>query len=330
VRAKAIVAFLAAIAVAALLLLPAIASAKPGFDKVPAFHSTGFAIRGANGSFIFVSVRNGTATLVAEREIDSDGAATAIYRQTSSQGPGNDLHVDFGRAGALDARFVPGGTQEREPQEGCAGGPTVSEAGYFVGSMSFRAAAGFTSFRAHRVKGGVIRAPAETCRTASIPGLRAFRELQDGILRLIGGDPAGKTAFQATTFPALGGEPARPQYLAYSERTEGSLYIRDSVTVPTPRASPFAVPDLTATLPATATIEPPFPFSGSATFEAPSRRTATLAGDLSAELPEVGTVALAGPGTAAGLCHGHTCTKSLPKPLRPSRIGTSYEVQTIH
>jgi hypothetical protein len=86
-------------------------------------------------------------------------------------------------------------------------------------------------------------------------------------------------------------------------------------------ATPLAIPDLTAELPATVTIEAPAPFSGSATIEAPSRATATLSGDLAVELPATGEVPLTGPGIDAGLCRDYTCMGSLPKVLRPRLPG---------
>jgi hypothetical protein len=326
-------AFAAVLALVALAALPAAASAKPGFMKVPPTHSVSFLAHATHGYFVYFAVFDDRASLAATRLEKDGGASMVTYESTARQKSGDDIDASLGRAGDFKARFLPGKTEELKPQSGCVGGPTVLESGYFVGSMSFRGADGFTSFHLHKIRGAVTRSPAETCHTGSRFGPDSLRQLQEKTLRLIGGDPFGMTSFQATLFGREQGQPTRTEYEAETARSEGAITVRDSVSVPAPRASPFAVPDLTAGLPATTTVEPPAPFSGSATFEAPSRRTATISGDLAVDLPEVGVVPLAGPGTRAGLCRGYVCTASLPKALRPRRPSEygpgEVEIQTI-
>ncbi len=313
---------------------PAAASAKPGYVKLPPSHLVDLFARGTHGYFISFADRNGRDSLSATRPDRGDGSSTATYEVATRQGAGDDLDVSLGPAGEVKMRFVPHETKKLAPQRGCIGRPTVYESGSFVGSFSFHGAGGLTSLHRHRIQGGVVRSPAETCHGAAFPEVSTFLRSQENTLRLVGGDPSGSTSFQATAIPAQFGRPAWTEYTAYSERTEDGVDIRDQVLVPAPQNSPFAVPDLAGTLPATTTVEPPAPFSGSASFEAPSRRTATLGGDLAVELPEVGEIPLAAPGTAAGLCHGYTCSDSVPKALRPRRwteglvLGT-IEFQTI-
>ena len=63
--------------------------------------------------------------------------------------------------------------------------------------------------------------------------------------------------------------------------------------------------------PTEATVKPPAPFSGTATFKLESPTTASWTGDLSVELPTLGTVDLAEPGFQAGACAAQ-CTKTFP------------------
>jgi len=63
--------------------------------------------------------------------------------------------------------------------------------------------------------------------------------------------------------------------------------------------------------PIEATVAPPAPFTGSAAFELESPTTASWTGDLSVEIPTLGTVDLTGPGFQAGACAAH-CAKTFP------------------
>jgi hypothetical protein len=72
----------------------------------------------------------------------------------------------------------------------------------------------------------------------------------------------------------------------------------------------FSVPTPIGTL-TDATVEPPAPFEGSAAFHLESPTQASWTGDLSVDLPGIGKVALAGPGTSADLCEQNACTATL-------------------
>ncbi|MGH2939083.1 MAG: hypothetical protein ACRDPE_13295 [Solirubrobacterales bacterium] len=192
----------------------------------------------------------------------------------------------------------------------------IAEIGHFVGPLSFHGANGFTSFKAHRLRGSVTRFVSWVCRISSAPKDSSSIELE-GVLDAVAGKPSGSTFFDAVTEPAVDNFPASSTYTATSEHREGSVDILETIGVPAP--APLAIPDLTAALPATMTFEPPAPFSGSATIEAPSRATATLSGDLAIDFPATGETPLTGPGVDAGLCRDYTCSGSLPRALRPQR-----------
>jgi len=90
-------------------------------------------------------------------------------------------------------------------------------------------------------------------------------------------------------------------------------------------ATVFQAPNL-----AEATIAPPAPFSGSATFHLEDPKTATWTGDLRVELPGIGKVPLTGEGIGAGLCNGPSnCTKTLPRDLQPVLETSSDEIVAV-
>jgi len=304
-------------ALVVVMVLPVAASAKPGHFKVPPSHVLQLSpARGTHGYFVNVAVLDGRPQLTAVRPSKS-GVSFVFYRQTKQRDTGDDLDADFGAGGRLKARFVPDKVTEQKAPKGCIGGPTVIEVGYFVGSLSFRGANDFTGFKAHRLKGFVTRSPSLVCQTTSGSDHRGSPFERDGVLRVIAGKPSGSTYFDAVTEPAANGIRSTSTYSATNDHREGSVDILELVEVSAP--APLAIPDLTTALPATATIEPPAPFFGSATIEAPSRAIATLTGDLAAELPTGDEVPLTGPGIDAGLCRDYTCSGSLPKALRPQR-----------
>jgi hypothetical protein len=231
---------------------------------------------------------------------------------------GDELALDFGRGGHVHGRLVIGEVHEIAPQDDCKGGPTVVRTGSLVGSFDFHGRGGSTSLHAHRLSATAITEPARVCRGRSPLDSRGFlNQIAERERQLITGRPSGDLRFSALTAPPPVEGPAQTFYTAESRRREGPVTVRDSVTVALP-ASSFAVPKLAA-LPTTATVEPPAPFEGSATFDLPTRGTAELSGDLRVALPEVGDVRLAGPRMDAGICQGYACTGSLSKALRPQQ-----------
>jgi hypothetical protein len=304
-----------ATALTAMALVPGAATAKPGHHKLPPSHILQlFPARGTHGYNVDIAVLNGRPQVTAFKQ-SGEVTSLVFYHQAKQRDTGDDLNADFGAAGRLKARFVPKKVRELKAPKGCVGGPTIDETGYFVGHLTFHGANDFTGIKAHRLRGAVTLFPGLVCEGRPDTGPSPLEE--EGVLRVIAGVRSGDTYFDAVTESAGHGIAASSTYTASSERREGTVDILESVAVPAP--DPLAIPDLTAALPASVTIEPPAPFSGSATIEASSRATATLSGDLSVDLPATGEVPLTGPGIDAGLCRDYRCTGSLPEALRPHR-----------
>jgi hypothetical protein len=308
----------ALVAAAALLaLLPGAASAKPGYRKTPGYRVLQpFPAQGTNGYEIYIGVAGGRAYLAAISQ-SREGGSSVIYQRKQRQAGDKSIEIDLGKAGRVKAHFVSERVEEVTLPKGCVGKPAVAETGAFVGSFNFHGADGFTSLSTHRIKGAFTESPSEICPRH--PGLeRKFAPRRgDAVLRAIAGARSGSTSFEAVAEPRLPGIPATSTYEAHERHREGALEITESVDATAP--SPLAIPNLTGQLPATITFEPPAPFSGSATLEAPSRATATWSGDLAVDFPAAGEVPLTGPGIDAGLCRDRTCSASLPKALQPGQ-----------
>jgi hypothetical protein len=315
----------ALVAVAALAaLLPGAAAAKPGFHRTPRSRIEQAMARGSNGYWIDLVVADRDEFLFAFGP-GLKGEASIVYQRHLPHPPGDDVSFDLGRAGRIEAHFVPGKVERSKPFPGCTGKPQVERTGTLVGTFDFHARGGVTSLHRHKLRAAITLEPSRSCH---LPGGAAAERFNDEQRLLVAGTPSGDRRFTATTYPPVDGQPSFTTFKAESRRHEGGLQISDSVTTSLPPTTPFAVPRL-GRLPATSTVELPAPFSGSASFDLPSAGTATVSGDLGAEVPEVGKVALAGPGTAAGVCLGYDCTGSLPRALRPSRHTKSFSFISV-
>jgi hypothetical protein len=260
-------------------------------------------------------------------------ALSVIYSRKGGDANGAGFHVDLGDRGRLDVRFVPGHIKEQPVPKGCIGDPSTVERGTFVGTIHFRGEGGFTQVDAHRVRGTVERTGATRCPgratkgeaegkdvvVVGIGGRPARTNAESPTLRVVSGDPTGADRFEAISYESAGSpEISEGTFLASTYEKEGGLSIARVALAFTGPPSSVVFPDPSKPL-STATVEPPAPFSGSATFALTSPTSDTFSGDLAVELPGLGEVPLTGPGIAAGICRDYHCTKTLPKALRPQR-----------
>jgi hypothetical protein len=333
VRAKAIAAFLAATAVVGALAAPAGASAaKPRRYRISASvsaevqgRSSGgfeyfFSTLGPRGDILWLTQRPG-------RTLEGGEANVAYFLALHGRSDFDDGKLDakIGRLGHFRARFIPNATKTEKLPEGCTGKPTISEKGVFVGSFVFHGERGFTQIDARRERGTVVRRGATSCPAANpsrhrrhrSPGTtKAERERRRHEFRLLAGDPDGVVSLQAELQESPEAEEGSPTTFQASmtERVGRLVVSRNASTISfgATAAATFQVPNL-----AEASLTPPAPFSGSATFHLDEPRKATWSGDLAVELPGAGEVPLTGDGIVAGLCHGPShCTKTLPQPLQ--------------
>jgi hypothetical protein len=291
----------------AALVLPAAAAAKPGyFVSKPSILNL-IDLRGSNGYRVHVfGFSRNQVWIVANR-----GAASAAYlgRGTVTEG---GIEGQFGNLGRISVRLDPGSRTEVEDTDpGCKGRAGVTHRGRFTGLIRFRGERGFTDVDvksargfAHRSYRTVCKRPAEgkgqarkrpatlslsavSSRYPRAPWFSVFKE-----------KPPRRSKFSSSLTEA--------NYTVRSIERRPNLGIYRTVSATSPPET-FAVTPL-GDSPVIATVAPPPPFSGTATYErTPGRKTGSWSGDLAVELPGRGKLSLTDPTYRAKLCRNFAC-----------------------
>lgn len=199
--------------------------------------------------------------------------------------------------GAIDLRFKSSGkTKQVRAPRNCSGGRAILTEGHFLGELSFRAELGVTSIDVAHAKGWVI-APGWRCHP---PGLEALPEhapsgvTYTALQVLDRSEPIG--------FGALAGTDAEhPEAIGASlsgwARTQRGPVRVDHFAIAV-AAGAFSFDSSLES----ATVTPPSPFHGSATYCRSCDASSQWTGDLSVRLPGIGhRIALTGPRYRASL-----------------------------
>jgi hypothetical protein len=255
------------------------------------------------------------------------------------------IDLKLGDRGHFRGHLVTKSTKTQKPQKHCTGDPSTTEEGYFEGSFVFHGERGYSTIKASRVSGTIIRQGATACQVATEPGRNAespkeaketaemAAELED--VRLIAGERDGDLAFQASREQL---KPSSKQIMSIFDVTAAGadvgpfhVYRHAFVFDASPdAASHILTPNMTEPL-AEAVIDPPAPFLGSATFRLEAPKKASWTGDLAVELPGAGKVPLTGDGIYSGACAGRNdCTDTLPRRLAELlEVGGSFSVGVL-
>jgi hypothetical protein len=335
------VAIVVAIGVLAAFASPGLAGAKPDTYKVPASTSETIQVHASHGYRLSVLVFDRRAEMSVEKTVGQGAIVSTAYLLRRRLPAGPDLRFRFGTEADVDLRFVPGKVTERTAPN-CTGGTEIDERGHYVGTIRFQGREGFSRFAAHRVKGGVSRTEAGTCRVEREPrGLvtvgvgigigtksSSLTSVPKGTLELIAGTPDRKVNFVGYRFEESGlpGVEDRESgsLVAFAARKKPGYSVTSSAFSAGSEGG-FVSPDPEKPLSA-ATVSGEAPFSGSATFEMTSPRHGEWSGDLAVELPGYGRVPLTGPKVRAGICETKACTPTLPKSLRPLTGKSKFKV----
>jgi hypothetical protein len=274
-----------------------VASAKPGYVTYPAERIRQLTIKGTHGFRITVTRISGRVELTA-----SNGNTAAIYVVRSAKNPTDRIQATFPGLGEVSVRFDPSGRAPRAPGGFCGSRPGFRQNGIFRGSIRFEGEQGFTRINVGSAPGSVFGSFKEVCK-----GSRGSDSEMppDYLLEEKARSRGGTTVFVAMkSSDALSPDPSARYFASHWERQYGMLSVRvasaqaDRDTFAT-GGSPFR--------PESATLTPPAPFSGTASFQASPGALAKWEGTLAVELPGIGTVPLTGPQFRPKLCRGQRC-----------------------
>jgi hypothetical protein len=179
----------------------------------------------------------------------------------------------------------------------------VVRRGFFQGTVDIEGERDYTRVHLRSVHGKIVDEPRRVCRDAGRG--RSSGASQEELVEASAQRGKGVLSFFANEWLPVYG--SRPVFFdANLVRLRGDMLILNSVHGfnEDPKVVAIDKPPLAAT------VTPPLPFTGSASFQREADGTYSWLGDLATELPGVGPVELAGPGFEARACLGKTCKGS--------------------
>ncbi len=277
----------AAISVALALpppLLPALAIAK---DSLPARSAT-FTLSGTNGYLISVEGEgNHVRVLVSLGKPQPGHFEMAEYSLQGAPELRNGIEADLGSLGEISVHFKPSGrTQIRKfhKPKGCKGPQTVTRRlGTFTGTIRFDGEEEYTVIDKRRVRGSLGAPPKVVCKLTVLAAPPPPPRKHGAYL----GTTAHNNRLGFAAAREGVGKPA--SYVASLKERSGRVSIWRYVSLAGPSLSFKYDHALTS-----ATVEPPSPFSGSATFQRAKGISPTWAGSLAVSFPGAANVPLTG------------------------------------
>jgi hypothetical protein len=262
-------------------------------------HAPGHAHRHVLGLIVYAE--KGVAVVFTDTSVDEvENERGVTYATRVPKGPFHGrVDVHFRGLGYIVGRLVGVGP---EGQPGCKGSEGESGSGHFVGHLLFRGSGGYGTWRATRVSAEVTRGcAAEATRAGSVPKTLfgyldgygpGFSGGSDGPFSLLDARVGGRRRSAELLALVYGRGPE--ESLTFNARTDeylghGVVCERWANRSGIPRRDQFEIAPGSHRPPG-ATVKPPAPFSGEATY---SRQGHTFLGDLSVHLLGL-TVRLAG------------------------------------
>jgi hypothetical protein len=262
-----------------------------------------FTIRGSNGYRITVSADPEVGDSSVELTVEGH-SGVALYIAPGHVTP-NTIKARFGRLGRVSVRFKPSGRQRNvKVRKRCFRDhpPVVSSRlGSFVGTIRFRGERAYTRVSAHHARGGIGDPLANTSKKQGCDfhesGAERKRELESVSLEASPPE-AGVSFFAGHLFGsqplAPSGESAAPgedQHLFLADEAEKADRMRILRFAAALGGSETFVFDGSLT---SATVRPPFPFTGSGSFLRNPDGSISWTGTLAVSLAGLGSVQLTG------------------------------------
>lgn len=258
-----------------------------------------FDVEGSNGYTAYFDFSARTASVDAIRLPDPLVLLSATYI-SKGRWEGDRIRARFGSRGRVAVEFRPSGeAKRRQPPRRCEGAPRVTRPGVFLGTIAFNGEGGYTSVDATRARGETRTIPRWKCKRGRGP--RKAGAWSAPTPTPLGLDP------EAERFTVLGAESddGRTSFAASATRPRGRpgettfnavrLELRPSLRV---LRSAFAHgTDETFTFDealSTASVQPPPPFAGTATFTPGPGGLGSWEGSLSVDFPGAADIPLTG------------------------------------
>ena len=295
-----------------LLAVPASAVAKPGFSVQGPQRWSEFSLPASNGYRISVSATAANGKPVPNVSIFASRGLQHLveYSTRGHLTRGGAVKAKLPGVGRIAVRFTPTKVTREAVADNCKGRSSVIRHGVFRGTIEIHGEQGYTSVRRRSAPGKITQSFRQVCDQREF-GQGGSRPLSEELLfagARQGRRTIGFSVSRVDFGPKLGGPFV--SFSASSLMRHNGFNVWALVTVQG-EARDLSTPDPAGVL-EDATVEPPSPLQGSATFHLDTPTSSSWSGSLSAELPGVGPVALTGPGFWSVLCEGEACTETLP------------------
>lgn len=264
--------------------------------------TSAFRVDAANGYKVLVwafsrrADGQGNVTLIASRE-----KGGVIYFAPASVTP-TAIHADLGSLGRIDLQFHPSGIVKQESSR-CDKHPVSFEAGTYQGTFEFHGEEQYTQAEATSVHSR-IRPILNLVCSGSIRGELSGDDIPGARLRLSRRRDGRTITLQFNK----NSQRAHARFEASVKEQHREVAITRVVA---DRAMPGSAFDFADDL-QTATLSPPSPFSGSATFHRDAASANRWTGDLMIDFPGESNVALTGASVRSALVHAEFSEESRP------------------
>lgn len=280
-----------------LVLVGSASAREPRAQAYPSVHQVSFDLPGSDGYQIEFSAGHGTAQLFVSKHATGLFNSAVAFYSTRSRLRGSRIEADFGRFGRVSGVFEQRGqARHQPPAPECEGGGPVRRLGRFAGTAVFHGEGGYTEARASSAKAEVTDVPPLRCHGFGHPPHEGKVVGQGTSLRTSCANPS----FFAST-EGLKGEVLPPAIPTVSFSASISERVGSVRIIRLASAGGKAPTFLFDQALSSATVSPPPPFSGSATFtRGPAGET--WSGDLAVDFPGA-SVGLVRPNSGVDLTH---------------------------
>ncbi|MGB7684695.1 MAG: hypothetical protein WBL45_02835 [Solirubrobacterales bacterium] len=203
--------------------------------------------------------------------------------------------------GKVSVRFHPSGRVKRNPPF-CGGRASLTQHGVFSGTIRFEGERGFTRIAVQNARGFVYRSFKETCKGGSGGGSGDFPFYSLAERGRVQGRTTFFNALKPIDESQFGG--SATYLVSQWDKRHGMTSVRVAYVAADGDTFAIAGPP---TQPESATVTPPPPFSGTASFHASPGALADWEGTLAVELPGVEPVQLTGSQFRPVLCRDRRC-----------------------